>query len=68
MRGVWKARDRWWGFVRGLMKWRIDHLSDHFMGDYLRAILAEIEEEESGYGRPYSPPNPSEEREKSAAR
>ncbi len=58
VKGVFKARDRWWGFVRELTKWRIDHLSDHFMGDYLRAILSELEAEESGYARPFCPPNP----------
>ncbi|QDU90775.1 Lipase (class 3) [Pirellulimonas nuda] len=67
VRGVWKARDRWWGFVRGLTKWRIDQFSDHFMGDYLRAILAEIDEEESGYGHPFCPPNPLGDDEKSLA-
>lgn len=53
--GVWRARDRWWGFVRGLTRWRIDQLSDHFMGDYIRAIMYEISEEESDCGEPFDP-------------
>lgn len=36
--GAFKMRDRWWGFWRSLTRWRIDHFSDHLMGEYVRAI------------------------------
>ncbi|TWT48602.1 lipase family protein [Botrimarina hoheduenensis] len=46
--GLFKARDRWWGFVRTLRRWRIDHFSDHLMSEYLRAIRIAVEQEETG--------------------
>lgn len=46
--GVLKMRDRWWGFVRTLRKWRIDHFSDHLMGEYINAIRHAVEQEHAG--------------------
>ncbi|MEQ8846447.1 lipase family protein [Botrimarina sp.] len=46
--GVWRARDRWWGFWRTLRKWRIDHFSDHLMGEYITAIRRAVEQESAG--------------------
>lgn len=46
--GLLRFRDRWWGFVRTLRKWRIDHFSDHLMGEYIRAIECAVEQERAG--------------------
>jgi triacylglycerol lipase len=46
LRGWRRFRDRWWGFVHGLRRWRIDHLSDHNMGEYLAGIRKVIEQDE----------------------
>ncbi|MEM6654244.1 MAG: lipase family protein [Planctomycetota bacterium] len=45
--GVLRARDRFWGFLRSLRRWRIDHFSDHLMGEYIDAILRHVEDGES---------------------
>lgn len=42
---VWKRRDRWKGFFRGLRKWKVDHFSDHSLHEYVKAILAAVDEE-----------------------
>jgi triacylglycerol lipase len=42
-----RRRDRWKGFLSGLMKWRIDHFDDHSVHRYIEAILAAVEEERS---------------------
>ena len=41
-----RFRDRWWGFVGGLRRWRIDHFSDHNLGEYLNGIHKAIEQDE----------------------
>lgn len=46
--GLWRARDRWWGFVRSLRMWKIDHFSDHLMGEYIRAIDLLRKQEDAG--------------------
>ena len=46
--GMLKARDRWWGFVSSLKKWKVDHLSDHAMGEYIDAIRRSLEQEKAG--------------------
>lgn len=47
--GLLKSRDRWWGFVRSLKKWRIDHFSDHLMGEYINAIEKIVGQEKAGH-------------------
>lgn len=46
--GLLKFRDRWWGFVRTLRKWRVDHFSDHLMGEYINAIEKIVGQEHAG--------------------
>lgn len=46
--GMLRMRDRFWGFVRTLRKWRIDHFSDHLMTEYIKAIKAAAEQEQAG--------------------
>ena len=47
-----RRRDRWKGFLAGLMKWKIDHFGDHSIHNYIDAISAalviERDEVESG--------------------
>ncbi|MEM6330250.1 MAG: lipase family protein [Planctomycetota bacterium] len=43
--GVLRLRDRFWGFLRSLKRWRIDHFSDHLMGEYITAIRRLMEED-----------------------
>lgn len=52
VRGVLRMRDRFWGFVRTLKRWRIDHFSDHLMVEYITAIR-EAQQVEHGqlYGK-----------------
>lgn len=47
--GLLKFRDRWWGFVRTLKKWRVDHFSDHLMGEYITALQKIVEQENAGH-------------------
>ncbi|MEM8864655.1 MAG: lipase family protein [Planctomycetota bacterium] len=53
--GLLRARDRFWGFVRSLRRWRVDHFSDHLMSEYIQAILALAEEEQQSSGPAASP-------------
>ncbi|MEN0109978.1 MAG: lipase family protein [Planctomycetota bacterium] len=46
--GVLKMRDRFWGFVRSLRRWRVDHFSDHLMGEYITAIKNAVDQERAG--------------------
>lgn len=46
--GMSKMHDRWWGFLRSLRRWRIDHFSDHLMGEYINAIERAVEQENAG--------------------
>ncbi|MEO0531237.1 MAG: lipase family protein [Planctomycetota bacterium] len=46
--GYLKMRDRWWGFVRTLKRWRVDHFSDHLMGEYINAIEQAVKQERAG--------------------
>jgi triacylglycerol lipase len=45
---VQKAVDRLRGFSRSLLRWKIDHLSDHLMDGYIAGILQTIERFERG--------------------
>ncbi|QDV64737.1 lipase family protein [Crateriforma conspicua] len=42
---VKKRHDRWRGFVQSLTRWKIDHLSDHAIHEYIAALVAAVEEE-----------------------
>lgn len=46
--GMLRSRDRWWGFWRSLSKWRIDHFSDHLMGEYINIVQKAVEKEKAG--------------------
>lgn len=43
--GVWRSRDRWRGIIKGLMKWRLDMLSDHSIGQYAGLLAAAVGKE-----------------------
>lgn len=53
-----KRRDRWRGFLKELMLWKVDHLGDHSIHRYcenlVKAVLAEKESMAAG-GAPYTP-------------
>ncbi|TWT83909.1 Lipase (class 3) [Planctomycetes bacterium CA13] len=40
-----KRRDRWHGFFKGLLKWKIDHFSDHSIHGYIDSIHKAAEAE-----------------------
>ncbi|WP_182870097.1 lipase family protein [Rhodopirellula sp. JC639] len=44
---VSKRRDKWRGFLRGLRKWKIDHFTDHSIHQYIQAIVAAVQDEET---------------------
>jgi triacylglycerol lipase len=46
--GVWRSRDRWRGLVKGLMKWRIDALTDHSIHQYAQHLVKAVAEENAG--------------------
>lgn len=43
--GVLRSRDRWRGLIAGLMKWKLDLLTDHSIGLYAQHIAAAVEQE-----------------------
>jgi triacylglycerol lipase len=43
--GVWRSRDRWRGLWGGLLKWRLDMLSDHSIGHYAMHIAEAVDKE-----------------------
>ena len=46
--GVWRSRDRWRGFLSGLLRWEIDWLADHSIKHYARHIVAAADHEDFG--------------------
>jgi triacylglycerol lipase len=44
--GVWRSRDRWRGLVGGLLKWRIDLLTDHSIHYYASHIATAVQQED----------------------
>ncbi len=46
--GVWRSRDRWRGLLKGLLKWRLDMLTDHSIRQYAQHLVEAIEEENAG--------------------
>ena len=51
LRGVLRSRDRWRGMVAGLLRGKIDMLSDHSIGLYAGHIATAVEEEVASPGR-----------------
>ena len=45
VKGWSRSKDRFRGFVRGLLKGKLDQLSDHGIREYIRFILAAVEQE-----------------------
>lgn len=43
--GILRSRDRWRGVLKGLLKWRLDMLSDHSIGQYAGHIATAVDEE-----------------------
>ncbi|TWU26200.1 Lipase (class 3) [Novipirellula galeiformis] len=43
---ILKRRDRWWGFIHGLRRRKIDHFSDHSIHEYIAAIHRAVEAEQ----------------------
>lgn len=49
--GVLRSRDRWRGLVGGLLKWRLDMLTDHSIGQYAQHIAAAVHEEDAALAK-----------------
>jgi triacylglycerol lipase len=47
LKGILRSRDRWRGFLGGLLQWRLDLLTDHSILLYAQHIAAAVKEEES---------------------
>lgn len=43
--GILRSRDRWRGLIGGLLRWKIDFLSDHSIGQYAQHIVSAVKEE-----------------------
>lgn len=43
--GLWRSRDRWRGFIGGLLHWKLDMLADHSVSLYAKHILAAVKHE-----------------------
>jgi triacylglycerol lipase len=48
--GVWRSRDRWRGVIKGLLKWRLDMLTDHSIMQYQQHLAEAVEKENAGVG------------------
>ena len=48
LKGIWRRRDRWRGFVSGLLKWKLDLLTDHSIRLYTQHLAAAVEKEDQG--------------------
>ena len=49
--GVWRSRDRWRGFLKGLLQWRLDMLSDHSIRQYAEHLAAAVDKENAGLSK-----------------
>jgi triacylglycerol lipase len=49
--GLLRSRDRWRGLVMGLMKWKLDLLSDHSVRQYAQHLATAVQEELQGVGK-----------------
>ena len=45
--GVLRSRDRWRGFLGGLLKWKVDLLSDHSIRQYAAHIATAVHLEDA---------------------
>jgi triacylglycerol lipase len=45
--GILRSRDRWRGLLGGLLKWKIDLLTDHSIGQYAAHIAAAVKQEDA---------------------
>jgi triacylglycerol lipase len=45
--GIWRSRDRWRGLAKGLLKWKIDLLTDHSIGQYAEHIATAVKQEDA---------------------
>jgi triacylglycerol lipase len=43
--GIWRSRDRWRGFLGGLLNWKFDLLTDHSIRLYAQHIAAAVNKE-----------------------
>jgi triacylglycerol lipase len=43
--GLFRSRDRWRGFISGLLKWRVDWLTDHSISYYAEHIATAVDKE-----------------------
>src|SRR6476620_7075516 len=43
--GVFRSRDRWRGFLGGLLKWKLDILSDHSIRQYAAHLVEAVDKE-----------------------
>lgn len=43
--GIWRSRDRWRGFIKGLLQWKFDLLEDHSIKLYAQHIVSAIKAE-----------------------
>jgi len=47
-----RFRDRWYGFFLTLRKWKLDHLTDHSMLEYIECLKQALNDEANGKIRP----------------
>lgn len=45
LKGIWRSRDRWRGLLKGFLKWRIDLLTDHSIGQYAQHLMEAVNKE-----------------------
>lgn len=53
--GVWRSRDRWRGVLRGLLKWKLDMLTDHSIMQYQQHLIEALEKEHDGTAAHHAP-------------
>jgi triacylglycerol lipase len=53
--GMWRSRDRWRGVLRGLLKWKLDMLTDHSIMQYQQHLIEALEKEHSATGAHHAP-------------
>jgi triacylglycerol lipase len=49
--GVWRSRDRWRGLVQGLLRWRLDALTDHSIGQYAAHLATAVDKENAALAK-----------------
>jgi triacylglycerol lipase len=53
--GVWRSRDRWRGALRGLLKWKLDMLTDHSIMQYQQHLIEALERENDNTATHHAP-------------